>query len=131
MPLLVSSAASTGSFGSVFSSFGYGHSKYGSVDQESALTITAYIPASENIFLLNTPLTLRRDVMDGVSIVECQFLSMISYAEGDQDALESFFNDFETQWRFIAQAADEQLTADARELKRLMLGMISGVSPIS
>jgi len=81
------------------------------------------------VFGLRTPIDLAvRD--DGpYCLVEYEPLGLQGRGRGQEDALESFADQFWGMWEWIASADDSKLTQDARRLKRKMLRLVRSVTP--
>lgn len=74
-------------------------------------------------FRLREPVAVREEIVDGMWVLESERLHILAYGDTRQDALSSFQEDFADLWRYIAQAQDEQLAEDARQLKATLLAL--------
>ena len=81
------------------------------------------------VFSLRTPIDL--DVRDDgpYCIVEYEPLGICGRGRDQEEALESFADQFRGMWDWIASADDARLTQDARRLKRKMLRLVKSVTP--
>src|SRR5271157_2378594 len=72
-------------------------------------------------FHLKQPIDLEVRSDHGHSIVAYPALEIEGYGDNDQEALESFADQFGSTWHAVALASDLELTRDARQLKKRML----------
>jgi hypothetical protein len=81
------------------------------------------------VFGLRAPIDL--DVRDEgpYCLVEYEPLGLQGRGLDQEEALESFADQFWGMWEWIASADDPKLTQDARRLKRKMLSLVRSVAP--
>ena len=81
------------------------------------------------VFCLRVPIDL--DVRDEspYRLVEYEPLGLQGRGRDEDEALESFADQFWGMWEWIASADDSKLTQDARRLKRKMRSLVRSVTP--
>ncbi len=72
------------------------------------------------VFRLNEPILVSLSYEDGLWYCESKELSILSFGKSEEEALESFREDFSMMWEVVAQSADESLTPSAQRVKRAM-----------
>jgi hypothetical protein len=81
----------------------------------------------DRIFRLNTPIYLTRYAENGYIFLESKVLSIIAYGRSEQEAVESFREDFSALWDTIAQCPDGSLTPQAKQIKDKMIEQVNAV----
>jgi hypothetical protein len=95
----------------------------------AAATITLrQIRASSRVFTLNAPLEIASFRQDDLWYYESKPLSMLSFGHSQDEALNSFHEDFAVLWDAIAQSPDEALTNGAVAVKRELHRIVRSVS---
>jgi hypothetical protein len=79
------------------------------------------------VFKLNTTIEVSLYVEDGLWNCEYQPFSSLSSGPTPEQALYSFCEDFSVLWHEIAQAPNETLTEDAKNLKKALLSAVKTV----
>jgi hypothetical protein len=77
--------------------------------------------------VLRQPVDITVEVRDGLWIHECAPLGIVAYAPTRAESLNAFRLDFAVCWDSVAQESDENLTEDARDLKRALLDLVEHV----
>src|ERR1035441_3000752 len=80
-------------------------------------------------FGLRAPIDLDLGAEAPVFLVEYEPLGLQGRGLDQEDALESFADQFWGMWEWIASADDPKLTQDARRLKRKMRSLVRSVTP--
>jgi hypothetical protein len=81
------------------------------------------------VFALRVPIDLDMHEQDQYCVVEYEPLGLCGRGRNQEQALESFADQFWGMWDWIASADDLKLTPDARRLKRRMRSLVSSVTP--
>ena len=91
-------------------------------------TITKELQFGNRRFLLREPIEVRVNYEGGVWTHEAPALAIHAFAENRIDSLNSFCMDFADRWDHIAREDDQNLTGDARQVKRKLQRIVHSVS---
>jgi len=80
-------------------------------------------------FRLRKPIDLTRRRRGPYYFIGYEPLGIEGYGRREQEALESFAEVFSATWDGYAAENDHKLSADARDLKRKMLGLVAEIEP--
>lgn len=69
-------------------------------------------------FHFRVPMQVKSTEQNGVWTFECSSLGIYAYGESERDASHAFDMELASSWDMLASESDENLTVDARELKR-------------
>src|SRR5664279_117383 len=81
------------------------------------------------VFGLRAPIDLDVCEESTYCLVEYEPLGLQGRGRDQEEALESFADQFWGMWEWIASADDPKLTQDARQLKRKMRSLVRSVTP--
>lgn len=81
------------------------------------------------VFTLCAPIHLTVSEDGPYCLVEFEPLSLHGRGRDEQEAIESFADQFYGMWEWIASAHNLDLTSDARRSKRKMLSLVKSVTP--
>jgi len=81
-----------------------------------------------NRFLLREPIEVRVNYEGGVWTHEAPALAIHAFAENRIDSLNSFCMDFADRWGHVAREDDQNLTGEARQVKRKLQRIVHSVS---
>jgi hypothetical protein len=74
------------------------------------------------------PLPVTCGIDNGVCFCEQADLLSIGYGATSDEARDELARDISFRWQYIAAEADDQLTADARDLKSVLQNLVAAVS---
>jgi hypothetical protein len=83
--------------------------------------------AGDVVFHLREPIDLEVAKDQGYILVAFPPIGIRGYGKTEDEALESFVDQFRSAWSMIAQESDSRLTPEARLLKRAMLHLVRSV----
>ena len=78
-------------------------------------------------FTLRTPISVQECLGDDVWVFQYAPLGIVAYAPSREEAEDAFYAEFACCWDDIAREEDSRLSADARDLKRKLRGIIANV----
>lgn len=81
----------------------------------------------DRVFHLRNPVEMTVAFDDGMWTITCESLGLSGYGYSYDEAVQSFEADFGDCWDCIAMEDDEQLAADALDLKRKLLEAVETV----
>ena len=81
------------------------------------------------VFSLCAPIDLEVRDEGSYCVVGYEPLGLQGRGRNQEEALESFADQFSGTWDWIASADDPELTQDARRLKRKMRSLVRSVTP--
>jgi len=79
------------------------------------------------VFRLNEPIQIAVFYEDGIWSCESRALSILAFGSSQQEALDSFREDFSAMWDIIGQSPDDSLTPGALEVKRTIHRIVRAV----
>ncbi len=91
-------------------------------------TITKELQFGNRRFLLREPIEVRVNYEGGVWTHEAPALAIHAFAENRIDSLNSFCMDFADRWDHVAREDDQNLTGEARQVKRKLQRIVHSVS---
>lgn len=86
---------------------------------------------AERRFRLREAIEIKVDLRDDLWVNEYEPLGILAFGPSRAESLNAFRSDFAACWDCVAQESDENLTADARTLKRKLLDLVEGVEEVS
>jgi hypothetical protein len=92
-------------------------------------TSVVAVNGRKHLFQLTSPINLEAGWQSDRYVIAFEPLNLSVYGSDEEEAYAAFAEMFETIWDEIAEAPDDSLTADARELKRLLGQTVKNLAP--
>jgi hypothetical protein len=81
-------------------------------------------------FVLREPIPVQESYECGTWTQRYEPLGILAYGQSREEATEAFCADFACCWEEIVREEDDNLTADARELKGTLLSIVKDAEPL-
>ena len=90
------------------------------------LIYVSILECSGRRFRLTKPLCIQESYEQGVWSRRFDSLAILAYGQSREEAMETFCEEFACCWDQIACEQDDNLTADAQDMKRELLDLVKG-----